>query len=84
MPRIRKNSIKGKYDETGTIPKVESPGQFRGVPEERVPAPETYLDIEHGHGPVGLRRLGKKFLHIKRGLRKKYDRGKTLFGGWRF
>lgn len=70
---MKKNRIEGGFDSTGTVPKVESPGQFSGRPEEKGSAPSSYTDIEHGGGPLGLKKLGKRFLHIKRALKKKYD-----------
>lgn len=77
MAKLKKNRVEGKFDSTGTMPKVESPGQFSGVPEEKGVAPASYRDIEHGSGPMGLKKIGKKFLHIKRGLKKKYDSTKS-------
>lgn len=74
--KLRKNRIEGEFDATGTLSKVQSPGQFSGVPEDKAAAPSSYMDIEHGSGPVGVKKIGKKFLHIKRALRKKYDRTK--------
>lgn len=68
-----KDRVEGKFDETGTSAKVESPGQYQTVPDEEKAAPRTYLDIEHGEGPVGLRRIGKKFLHLKSKLKKHYE-----------
>ncbi|HBG45842.1 MAG TPA: hypothetical protein DDW94_02525 [Deltaproteobacteria bacterium] len=77
MSRLRKNRIEGGFDGTATQAKVESPGQFSGVLEEKVPAPSSAMEIEHGSGPMGPRRIGKKFLHIKKALRKRYDRGRS-------
>jgi len=72
-----KNRVEGKFDETGTLAKVDSPGQFQAVPEEEGAAPKAYTDIEHGSGPVGLRRLGKKFIHLTSRLRKHYTTRKA-------
>lgn len=67
-----KDRVEGKFDETGTLAKVESPGQFQRRPEEEGAAPDAYAGIEHGSGPQGLRRLGKKFIHLTSRLRKHY------------
>lgn len=67
-----KDRVEGKFDETGTHAKVESPGQYERRPEEEGAAPDAYTDIEHGSGPQGLRRLGKKFIHLTSRLRKHY------------
>lgn len=69
---MSKDRIEGKFDDTGTHAQVESPGQFQAVPPDEGAAPRTYLDIEHGSGPMGLRRIGKKFLHLKSRLKKHY------------
>lgn len=76
MGKLKKNRIEGEFDATGTLSRVASPGQFSGAPEEKAAAPVSYVDIEHGGGPVGLKKIGKKFLHIKRALKKRYDRTK--------
>lgn len=68
---VRKR-VEGKFDETGTLAKVVSPGHYEALPEEERAAPEAYADIEHGSGPQGLRRLGKKFVHLTSTLRKHY------------
>lgn len=67
-----KNRVEGKFDKTGTLAKVEFPGQFQAEQEEEGAAPRAYAEIEHGSGPVGLRRLGKKFVHLTSRLRKHY------------
>lgn len=67
-----KHRVEGKFDETGTHAKVESPGQYQRRPEEEKAAPDAYADIEHGSGPQGLRKLGKKFIHLTSRLRKHY------------
>lgn len=68
---IRKR-VEGKFDSTGTLAKVEYPGQFEAEAEEERAASGEYVDIEHGSGPQGLRRLGKKFVHLTSRLRKHY------------
>lgn len=70
---MAKDRVEGKFDNTGTSAKVVSPGQFTPGPEDEGAAPRTYVDIEHGSGPRGLRRIGKKFLHLKSALKKRYE-----------
>jgi hypothetical protein len=67
-----KDRVEGKFDETGTLAKVESPGHYQRMPEEEGAAPDAYTEIEHGSGPQGLRRVGKKFIHLTSRLRKHY------------
>lgn len=67
-----KDRVEGKLDETGTHAKVESPGQYQALPEEEGASTGEYIDIEHGSGPQGLRRIGKKFIHLTSRLRKHY------------
>lgn len=69
--------VEGKFDSTGTYARVVSPGQYDAAPEEERVAPEAYVVIEHGSGPQGLRRLGKKFVHLTSRLRKHYTTKKA-------
>lgn len=78
MARNGKNRVKGELDITGTQARVASPGRFEGGPTEKAPEPMTYMDIERGPGQKGLRRLGKKILHLKTKLRERYDRTKPV------
>lgn len=67
--------VEGKFDNTGTYARVESPGHFDAALEEE--EAEAYAEIEHGSGPQGLRRLGKKFIHLTSRLRKHYTAKKA-------
>jgi hypothetical protein len=69
---MAEDRVEGKFDETGTLAKVVSPGHYEASGEEEGASPEAYADIEHGSGPQGLRRLGKKFVHLTSRLRKHY------------
>lgn len=78
MTLYRRNKVEGEFDQTGTSAGVKYPGQYpgqyqrEGFPKDKVPAPASHMEIEHGSKPIGLRRIGKKFIHLTSRLRKKY------------
>lgn len=67
-----RQKAEGRFDATGTSVRVEFPGQYDAKAPEEAGGAEGHTDIEHGSGPMGLRRIGKKFVHLKSRLRKRY------------
>lgn len=70
---MSKKRVEGALDRTGTSAKIEFPGHYEKPVAEEGAAPAEYIDIEHGAGTVGLKRVGKKFLHLKSRLKKHYE-----------